>query len=265
MNYKKTSICILMISSFLVACSDKNKESSTPNSSTTHQPTVPLNNNQSNNVANSTIIQQEQQIAKQNLEITKQKGQDIIRQASPKVIIPNKPGNVKDLLTTLALKSGYQLNWQLKGYYNLDKKELMLYNQPIGLVLPTITEMMTFSNKTLKIHWDRGNQGEQFPYPLDVAYILCGKSIVLFETPDRNAIPTLLKNPNYSHCSIPSTSLGTETPIIDSSKLNFNEPPPFVNGQTPGFEIDINAFMPKDVQWQSPSSKQPITVTDTFK
>lgn len=206
----------------------------------------------------------------------------------PKIVIPKTPGNIKPLFEQLAAKYGYKVDWKLKGYYNLDPKDLASYNQPIGFVLPVLTGLMTHANKTLKVYWKEGNPGEPFPYPVDVAYFACDKTLVLFEMENpqpqleiKATVEQLLKRPEYKHCFLPDPLMGMEfnsptgtsgtvnvntnqalsndmANTIQNQNLDFSQPPPFVGAQGGAIPIDMQALMPPGYQWEAPKTTQPV-------
>lgn len=208
-------------------------------------------------------------------------------QLRPRVIIPDSLGNAKNLLDGLAQKYGYTVDWRLKGYYNLDKSTLEQYNQPIGFTLPLLTDLMSYANKTMKAYWGESNPGEPFPYPTDVGYFVCGKTIVLFEmdNPQPNltiqyTVAELLKKPEYKQCFIPDVMLGMNVNISENSQpgviavdannqlpnvqeqkeFNFNSPPPFVGNQNTGVQMDIQQVMPNGMNWSMPKNQSPVRV-----
>ena len=146
----------------------------------------------------------------------------------PRITIPNKPGNVKELLTILANKSGLQIDWKLKGYYNLTAQEITQFNNPIGLVITPLTDMMTLHNKELKIKWTLGNEGEPFPYPTSVMSLICDKTLMLFELEDPTQIRVLLDRPDFKHCAVPDTMLGSTLVGPEMKNYDFSQPPPFL-------------------------------------
>lgn len=211
----------------------------------------------------------------------------------PRVIIPNTPGNIKNLLEKLAAKNGYIIDWRLKGYYNLDQKTLEQYNQPIGFTLPLITDLMTYANKTLKAYWPESNPGEPFPYPTDVGYFVCDKSIILFEMnnpqpnqPIQYTVGELLKKPEYKKCFIPDVLLGMNINIptntnsgaitinpnielpkmVEPTQFDFSSPPPFVQGNTQGVKIDVQNMLPNGMQFSTPTNQSPVRIpVETLK
>lgn len=197
----------------------------------------------------------------------------------PKIVIPNTPGNVKELLTILAQKSGLSIDWKLKGHYNLNAEEITQFNNPISLVLTPLTDLMTLNNKELSIKWKLGNPKEPFPYPVFVTTLICGKTIMLFELADPTQIQILLDRPDFKHCSKPANGILSPADFIDYSQFDFSKAPPFLqpydatqaNAQNTPVAVDgapiitpkldpkftANNAIPQQ-QWTLPANNQPI-------
>lgn len=155
----------------------------------------------------------------------------------PKVVIPQTTGNVKDLVTILAQKSGFAVDWKLKGHYSLTADEIRNFNNPISLVLTPLTDMMTLNNKELTVKWRLGNGKEPFPYPIYVTTLVCGKTIMLFELAEPKQVDILLKRPDFGHCVQPMNGVLSAVDFIDYSQFDFTKAPPF-----------LKPFDPKDAQ-----------------
>lgn len=274
LNYSITALACL----FIIGCSKSNDEKQ-----------IAQNNQTSEDALTSPQAEPMSPEKKQPL-IIEGGGSSVVKppiQLRPRVVIPDAPGNVKNLLEGLAKKYGYTIDWRLKGYYNLDKATLEQYNQPIGFTLPLLTDLMSYANKTMKAYWGESNPGETFPYPTDVGYFVCGKTIVLFEMnnpqPNLNiqyTVAELLKKPEYKQCFIPDVMLGmnvnisenSQTGIIsvdansqlpnvnDQKEFDFNSPPPFVGNQNMGVQLDIQKVMPEGMNWSIPKNQAPVRV-----
>lgn len=274
LNYSITALACL----FIIGCSKSNDEQQ-----------IAQNNQRSEDASTSPQPEPISSEKKQPLTI-EGGGSSVVQppvQLRPRVIIPDAPGNVKNLLEGLAQKYGYTIDWRLKGYYNLDKATLEQYNQPIGFTLPLLTDLMSYANKTMKAYWGESNPGEIFPYPTDVGYFVCGKTIVLFEMnnpqPNLNiqyTVAELLKKPEYKQCFIPDVMLGMNVNISENSptgmisvdansqlpnvneqkEFDFNSPPPFVGNQNMGIQLDIQKFMPEGMNWSIPQNQSPVRV-----
>lgn len=179
----------------------------------------------------------------------------------PRIVIPNKPGNIKELITILAKKAGLNVDWKLKGYYNLSAQEISQYNNPIGLIITPITDMMTFYNKELKVKWILGNAGEPFPYPVNVMTLLCGNTLMFFELEIPSQISKLLERDDFKHCTVPNATVGSVINAADLKQFDFTQPPPFLK------PYDANAPQPqagadekfKEVQIDSKFTNQKLT------
>lgn len=279
----KTILALLTTSIFISACSDKNKD--TPVNNNTANSNISSNNSAQNNNSNNsqkqantqqqTHAQLNQQAIEQNIK-TKQasieQSQTVIKQIYPRITIPKQPGNIKTLLTQMSNNSGYQLDWRLQGYYNLEEKNLQSFiGQPLGISLMSLENLMTFANKNLRLHWNLSNPGENFPYPLEVASIICGKTILIFEMDNKRILPQLLTQKEYATCSIPDGTFDITLPkgatAVDITQLDFSKPPPFVSSDSSGMiqmNVPNNTNPSKnDISWTTPTTGAQITISET--
>lgn len=200
-----------------------------------------------------------------------------VEPVNPRIVIPNKPGNIKEIITILSNKAGFQVDWKLKGYYNLSAEEIPLWNNPINLVLTPLTEYMTFKNKELMIYWSLGNPGEPFPYPVNVMTLLCGKTLMFFELEIPEQINKLLAKEDFKHCTIPNLAdslINNE----DMQQFDFSKPPPFLKQYDPAAPqpqatenekinpVQVDPKFSNQVQpiqappWAIPNNMQPVEV-----
>lgn len=141
----------------------------------------------------------------------------------PLQIATGEPGNLKEWITVQAKKQNLNVDWRLKGTYNLTEQEKSMYSQiNLGQVLNIITGNLSTNNFILFSQWQARTPDKPFPYPLGVFIAQCQNNLVLMELLGPAQFDEELKNGSLKGCSIPKADLG----------LNMSAPPVLPQEQT---------------------------------